>query len=64
MEESDFIKCPKHQNSLAHYLSNNDNIHDSVIARLLMISEEEVEKIYKESIDILRKSMVGSKKGE
>lgn len=61
-EDPDYIKCAKHQNSLAKYLLNNDSVNDSVIARLLMITEEEVDQIYKESIDILRKSMLGYKK--
>ena len=64
LEEPDFIKCIKFNNSLNKYLAANENVDDSVIARLLMLSEEEVEEIYQEAVDILRKNMVGSGKDE
>jgi hypothetical protein len=62
LEEPDFIKCVKFNNSLNKYLLANESADDSVIARLLMLTEEEVEEIYQEAVDILRKSMVGSGK--
>ncbi len=59
LEDPDFIKCSKHGNSLTKYLSdNNTDIKDKTIARLLMVSEEEVEKFYQDAIDMLKKDVV------
>lgn len=59
MEDPDFIKSAKCANSLNKFLaSNKDNLENSMIARLLMLSEEEVEEIYKECIDKLRSGIV------
>lgn len=61
LEEPDFIKCHKHGNSLARYLTRNPNhLEDAAIARLLMIDEEEVEKLYQKSIDIIKKGILES----
>lgn len=61
LEETDFIKSKKYGNSLNKYLANNDGVlTDSVVARLLMLSEEEVEEIYKECVCLLQKDMVDS----
>lgn len=58
-EEEDFIHAPKHQNSLQKFLAKNDKpLDNGAIGRLLMVSEEEVEEIYEESIVILREEMV------
>jgi hypothetical protein len=55
MEDPEFVKCAKYGNSLTKFLSNNkDNLENSVIARLLMLTEQEVEDIYKECVDKLR----------
>jgi hypothetical protein len=62
LQEEDYIRCPKFSNSLNKFLSRNfDGVENSTIARLLMMSEDEVEKIYEEAIAKLRKSMVKSK---
>lgn len=61
LEEPDFIKSHKHGNSLAKFLTRNPKeLDDSAIARLLMITEEEVEEIYQKSIDFLKKAMLSS----
>ncbi len=57
-EEIDYVRCPKCGNSLAKFLSkNSEGVEDHVIARLLMISEEEVEKLYGEAIRMLKAGM-------
>lgn len=59
LEEEDFIYAPKFGNSLNKFLAKNDNIlHNVAIGRLLLIPDEEVERIYQESIVELRKGMV------
>lgn len=58
-EDEDFIKAPKHQNSLNKYLAKNDDLlHNRAIGKLLLIHEDEVERIYQESIVELRKEML------
>lgn len=57
-EIEDLIHAPKCQNSLNKFLAKTENpLENSTIARLLLISEEEVEKIHQESIAQLRKEM-------
>jgi hypothetical protein len=59
LEEEDYIKSPKHSNSIAKYVNRNpDGGEDATIARLLMISEEEVAKLHEEAVEVLRKEMV------
>ena len=59
LEEEDFIHAPKFGNSLNKFLAKNDNLlQDGAIARLLMLSQEEVEAIYQESVIELQKEMV------
>jgi len=58
-EEEDYVRCPKFSNSLSKFLArNSDGVENATIARLLMISEEEVEKLYQEAVDMLRQDMV------
>ena len=58
-EEEDFIHAPKFGNSLNKFLAKNgDPLQNNTIGRLLMISEEEVEQIYEESVVILREEMI------
>lgn len=58
LEEKDFIKCPRSNNSLEKYLSKGPEVaEDKAIARLLMIDVDQVEKIYQEAIQIIRKEM-------
>ena len=57
-EEIDYVRCPKCGNSLAKFLSkNSEGVENHAIARLLMISEEEVEKIYNDAVRMLRVGM-------
>lgn len=57
-EEPDYIRCPKFGNSMTKFLSKNpEGVENSTIARLLMISEPEVEKIYNEAVRMLRAGM-------
>jgi len=61
LQEEDYIRCPKFNNSLNKFLSRNLNeVENSTIARLLMMSEDEVEKIYEEAIVKLRELMLKS----
>jgi len=58
-EEEDYIRCPKCSNSLSKFVAKNpEGVEDSVIARLLMIPEEEVHAIYEDAIKLLRKDMI------
>lgn len=58
-EDEDYIRSPKNDNSLQKFLNKSvDDVEDSTIARFLMLTEEEVEKIYQEAIQMLRKDMV------
>jgi ssDNA-binding Zn-finger/Zn-ribbon topoisomerase 1 len=58
-EEEDYIRCPKCSNSLIKFLAkNSDGVDNAVIARLLMIPEEQVEQLYQEAVQQLRAEMV------
>lgn len=57
-EEEDYIRCPKFSNSLNRFVSkNSDGVENATISRLLMIPEEEVQKIYDEAVQMLREEM-------
>lgn len=57
-EERDFIHAPKFGNSLNNFLAKNENmLENNAIGRLLLISPEEVEAIYQESVVKLREEM-------
>lgn len=57
-EDEDYIRSPKFSNSLSKFLSKNpDGVEDNVIARLLAMSEEEVEEVYQEAVRMLRAEM-------
>jgi hypothetical protein len=57
-EDEDYIRCPKFGNSLAKFVSkNSEGVENAAIARLLMIPEEEVERIYEEAVKQLREEM-------
>lgn len=59
LEEEDYVRAPKFSNSLSKFLArNSDGVENATIARLLMISEEEVEKLHEEAIQMLREEMV------
>ncbi len=59
LEEEDYVRCPKFGNSLSKFIArNSDGVKDETISRLLMIPVEDVEKIYNEAVEILKKDMV------
>ena len=58
LEEEDFIHAPKFGNSLNKFLAKTDNLlENGAIGRLLLLPEEEVERIYQESVSQLREKM-------
>jgi hypothetical protein len=57
LEEEDYIRCPKFSNSITKFTEKNETSENPTIARLLMLSEEEVERIYQEAIQTLREDM-------
>ena len=62
LENEDFIKSFKHSNYLAKFLARNPKELDNyTISKLLMVTEEEIEKIYQESVDKMRLAMLDSK---
>lgn len=57
-EEDDYVRCPKCGNSIDKFMSKNpDGVEDSVIARLLLTTEENVVKTHEETVRILREGM-------
>lgn len=61
LEEEDYIKSPKYSNSLNKFMIRNSRLlTDATIARLLVLSEEEIENIYKDSVERLKKLMAES----
>lgn len=59
LEEEDYVRAPKFSNSLTKFLArNSDGVENATIARLLMIPEEQVEKIHQEAVEMLREEMV------
>lgn len=57
-KDPDYINCPRVKNSLKKYLSKySEGVSDEEIAKLLMISEDEVQKKYNDIILKLRKEM-------
>ena len=57
-EDADYIRSPKNSNSIAKFLAKNpDGAEDSVIARLLVTTEDKVKKIYEEAVKKLQKLM-------
>lgn len=57
-DDPDFIHSPKNQNSLQKFLAKAENPADNkAVGRLLLLSEEQVEEIYQESVAELKKGM-------
>lgn len=57
--EEDYIRCPKFGNSLSKFTTkNSEGIENSTIARLLMMTEEDVERVYQEAVQMLRDDMI------
>lgn len=57
LEEEDYIRCPKFSNSLNRFTEKNEVSENPTIARLLMMTEEEVETKYQEAVQLLREEM-------
>lgn len=57
-EEEDFIDYPKFKNSLKNLIDKYPNgVENDVIAKVLMLKQEEVEKIYQKSIEKIKKTL-------
>lgn len=58
LDDEDYIRCPKFSNSLNKFTQkNSEGVENSTIARLLMMSEEEVEAKFQEAVQKLREAM-------
>jgi hypothetical protein len=59
LEDEDYIRCPKFSNSINKFTAkNSEGVENSTIARLLMMTEEEVEQKYLEAVNMLREDML------
>lgn len=59
LKEEDYIHAPKFSNSLVKFVArNSEGVENATIARLLMLTEEEVGKIHQEAIEMLREDMI------
>lgn len=59
LTEEDYVRCPKLGNSLTKFINKNpDGVENATIARLLLMTEEEVERVYQEAVAELRRAMV------
>lgn len=57
--DEDYIRCPKFGNSLSRFINKNpDGIENDAIARLLLTTEEEVNRLYEEAVALLREEML------
>lgn len=59
-DEEDYIRAPKFGNSLVKFMAkakDQENIEDALIAKVLMMSEEEVQKIYDEAVAMLKEGV-------
>ena len=57
--DNDFIYCPRLNNSLAILLEKYpDGIEDDRIMKVLLMSEEELQEVYKSAIDKLKKQIL------
>lgn len=64
VEDEDYVRCPKFSNSLNKFIAKNgDGVENSTIARLLMIPESEVEKIYEEAVQKLKEELKEDNEG-
>ena len=58
LDDEDYIRCPKFSNSLNKFTQkNSEGVENSTIARLLMMTEEEVEAKYQEAVARIREEM-------
>ena len=57
-KEEDFINSPNHRNSLKVFISKNpEGVTNDKIAKVLMITEEEVESIYLSAIQKIKSTL-------
>jgi hypothetical protein len=57
-DEEDYIRSPKFGNSLARLkMKNPEGVDDATIAKVLMMSEEDVQKIYDEAVTMLKEGI-------
>ena len=58
LEEIDFCYCPRLSNSITNLVEKNpDGVDNERIAKVLLTTEEEVEKIFESALVKLRKSL-------
>jgi hypothetical protein len=58
-EDPDFIHAPKFNNSLQKVLAKIDNpLENGAVGRFLLITSEEVDEIYQDSVKELRKEIL------
>ncbi len=58
LENPDFINAPRFENSIKRAISNKpDGFTDKQIAQMLMVDEEEVEKLYQSAIMKIKASL-------
>ncbi len=59
LEDEDYIKAPKYGNSVAKFVAKNpDGADNKLIARVLLMTEDEVDKIVEEAVEMIRADMV------
>jgi hypothetical protein len=57
-DEEDYIRSPKFGNSLTRLkLKNPEGVDDATIAKVLMISEEDVQKLYEEAVAMIKEGI-------
>lgn len=60
--EEDYIRSKKFSNSLTRFVAKfSDGSEDAAIARVLMMTEEEVQMIYNEAVRKLREQLTENK---
>jgi hypothetical protein len=58
LNEEDYIRYPKTSNSLIKFVNkNSEGVDIPTIAKVLMMTEKEVEAIYEEAVEILKEGM-------
>ena len=57
LTEPDYINSKKYRYSLSKYLKNNPTSPDNIIAHLLCMDEEEVQKVFESAVIKIRQYM-------
>jgi hypothetical protein len=58
-DEEDYIRCPKFGNSLARLRSKHpDGVEDHMIAKILMLTEQEIQGLYDEAVEMLKEGIL------